>query len=445
MDTEPHYIHPDQICIGLYIHLDTGWMGHSFTFSNFEIKNKEQIQKIQALNLKQIRYDPSRSKCKPLPAAAPQPAAVPSLAQPSPIPASPAPTAVKAETKKFKLRADRLMQLNKLILDGKKNFTEDAKVTREVVLNFALNPQDSRVKAETMVNSLVNSVITESGVVLHAVSSNKSDPEVYVHSLNVAVLALMLAKTLDMSEQEARELGIAAILHDVGKNEEYQNKKSMSEQHCEIGARMAQESGLSERVAKIILQHHECADGSGHPRRLVADEIDPLARLLAIVNVYDNLCNPGNPAERAMSPYEALAHMYHDTPKKFDARLLQFFIRSLGVYPPGSIVQLSNGVYGIVMTANPNTPLLPFVMVYAPNVPRKTLVVIDLSEEVGVTISKCLKPKQLPQEVFDYFSPRNRVSYYFLKQSLPEAPDVGLTNKTDSTSQSRSAPITPVA
>jgi len=418
MDTNAHYIHPDQLCIGLYVHLDVGWMTHSFTFSNFEIKNEKQIQKIRGLNLKQVRYDPLRSKCKPLPlapaaAATPVP---PPVAVPAVKPAAPA--TVEPEKKKFKLRADRLLQLNKLILDCKKDFTEDARLVREATRNFALNPTDSKKTAEKIVNTLVDSVITESDVVLHAVSSNKADPEVYVHALNVTVLALTLAKSLDMSEQEARELGIAAMFHDVGKTADSRSRTTL-DQHCENGARMMQESGLSERIARIILQHHECADGSGHPRHLVAGQIDPLASLLALVNAYDNLCNPSNP-DQAMSPYEALAHMYNITSKKYDARLLQLLIRSLGVYPPGSIVQLSNGVYGIVMTTNPTTPLLPFVMIYAPNVPRKTLVIIDLSEEEGLIIKKCLKPKDLPPEVYEYFSPRSRIYYYYLKKEATE-------------------------
>jgi putative nucleotidyltransferase with HDIG domain len=405
-------------------------MSHSFTFNNFLIKDEDQIKKIRELKLKQIRYDPLRSKRQPL-ALTTEPAsttpAPPSAPKPAPAVAqAPATTAAKPERNKLKLRANRLIQLNKLIADSKKNFTEDALLTREATRNFVHNPEACRAKAETIVNGLVDSVITESDVVLHAVSSNKADPEVYVHALNVTVLALMLAKTIDMSEQDARELGLAALFHDLGKTEEYRTKVTL-DQHCENGARMANEAGLPERVVNIILQHHECVDGSGTPRHLKADQIDPLARLLAIVNVYDNLCNPNSTAQ-AMSPYEALAHMYNVDPKKYDAQLLQYFIRSLGVYPPGSIVQLSNGVYGVIMTANPKTPMLPFVMIYAPNVPRKTLVVIDLSEEDGLTIKKCLKPKDLPQEVYDYFSPRNRVYYYYLKNEIDEdaGPDANL-------------------
>ena len=93
-------------------------------------------------------------------------------------------------------------------------------------------------------------------------------------------------------------------------------------------------------------------------------------------------------------------------------------------------MQLSNGVFGIVMTANPNTPLLPFVMIYAPSVPRKTLVVIDLSEEDGLTIKRCLKPMELSKEVFEYFSPRSRIYYYYLKNEQEDKPSSASTSQT---------------
>lgn len=432
MQENAHYIHPDQLCIGLYVHLDVGWMQHAFTFSNFEIKNQKQIDKIRALGLEQIRYDPQRSKVRPAPTpqtpaspaqparpAAPAPAkTAAAAAAPTSAPA-PAPAAAQPEQKKFKLRAERLMQLNKVVQSCKEDFLEDARLAREATRNFALNPTDSRARTEAMVDELVNSVITERDVVLHAVSSQKSEPEVYVHALNVTVLALMLAKSLDISEQDAHALGVAAMLHDVGKSAEFRTTVVL-DQHCENGARMLTEAGLPENVTRVVLQHHELADGTGFPARLQNQQIDPLARLLIIANTFDNLCNPPKP-ELALSPYQAVAHMYNAIPEKFDSQLLQHFIRCIGVYPPGSIVLLSNGVHGIVMTANPAAPLKPYVMIYAPKVPRKTLVIVDLSEE-DLSIVRCLQPSELPKEVLEYFSPRQRVYYYVLKNATPDEP-----------------------
>lgn len=411
MSDESHYIHPDQLRIGLYIHLDLGWMDHPFTFSNFKIKDQKQIEKIRELQLGQVRYDPLRSDCEPLPPT-PEPE-VKAIAEPAPPPPPSQPEPVK-----LKLRSERLTQLRNVIEKCEKDFTSDAVTAREVIRHLAYKPKASRVEAEKLVYKLVNSAVTEKDVVLHAIGGSHGKPDNYVHSLNVTVLALMMAKTLDMSDADARELGMAALFHDISKGEATHHQSYLN-QHCEVGSRLALEAGLSSRIAKIILQHHENVDGSGYPHRLMHDQIDPLARLLSLINTYDNLCNPVNPAH-AMTPYETLAHLYTTEFHKFDPTYLKLLIKSLGVYPPGSVVQLSNGAYGLVMTVNPVKPLLPYVMLYLPKVARETPVILDLSEQEGLSIAKCLRPSQLPKEVYDYLKPSSRVCYYFLNKHEAE-------------------------
>lgn len=409
MKVQAHCIHPDQLCIGLYVHLDLGWMDHPFTFSNFKIKSEAQIKKIRSLHLKQIRYDPLRSDREPL--------------QPKTVPAALAVKAAAvplAKSQDPQLRSRRLLQLNETIKHCEQEFAIDANKVRNMMHGLLAHPASTRKDAELFVNRMVNSAVTENDVVLHAVGSNSSQRENYVHALNVTVLALMLAKSLDMSAEDVRELGLAAIFHDIGKAESPLNK-SFVDMHCELGARAAQRAELSERIANIILQHHEYADGSGYPRHLKEAQIDPLARLLVIVNDYENLCNPANPAD-AMIPYEALSHMYVTAPQKYDSTMLRLLIKLLGVYPPGSIVQLSNGAYGIVMTVNPRKPLLPLVMIHEPKVSRETPVVLDLSEEDDLSIKKCLHPVELPPDVYDYLQPRKRISYYFLKKQPDDQP-----------------------
>jgi putative nucleotidyltransferase with HDIG domain len=297
-----------------------------------------------------------------------------------------------------------------------------------VVRNLAAQPNSSRKSAEVLVDSLIKSAITEGDVVLHAISGNHSNPDSYVHALNVTVLALMLTKSLDMTESYARDLGLAALFHDVSKSE-IPRHKTFIDQHCENSVRIAKEAGLSEGVTRIIMQHHEHVDGTGYPKHLVGAQIDPLAKVLAIVNAYDNLCNPFNPLT-ALTPYEALAHMYATDFHKYDPTILKLLIKCLGVYPPGSVVQLSNGVYGIVMTVNPQKPLLPLVRIHLPAVARETPVVIDLGEENGVTIKKCLRPSQLPREVYEYLRPCKQVSYYIMDKKLLDQPMPGTVSET---------------
>lgn len=418
-----HYIHPSQLCIGLYVHLDLSWMNHPFTFGNFKITNKEQIQKIRELNLDKVRYDPSRSDYEPLPLNVPVQAAKPepeapiksaSIKVPEQVVEAPRPPRTPQQ------RSERLKQLNTVIRSCEKAFVLDAHMARDLVRNLASQPESTRKTAEAMVNNLVNSAITESDVVLHAISGNNSASDDYVHALNVTVLSLMLAKSLDMTDAYARELGMAALFHDVSKNE-IPRHKSFIDQHCENSARMAKDAGLSDSAVRVIMQHHEHVDGTGFPKHLVAAQIDPLAKVLAIVNAYDNLCNPFNPLT-AMTPYEALAHMYATDHNKYDATILKLLIKMLGVYPPGSVVQLSNGTYGIVMTVNPQKPLLPLVRIHHPSVARETPVVIDLSEENNIGIKRCLRPSQLPKDIFEYLRPCKHVSYYFMDKKQMDQP-----------------------
>lgn len=408
-----------QLRIGLYVHLDLGWMDHPFTVSNFKLKDEEQIAKIKKTGLKKLRYDPTRSDCEPLP--------TPEIAASTPVSSTIdadviSNVIINEEIPKVISKAERLKHLHHAIDENEKRFIVASDAARQITRNILTSPKASIEQAGVIVNNMVDTALMEGDIAIHALSGNRSSDANYQHSLNVTVLALMMAKSIEMSKEDARLLGMAAIFHDIGKAEITdkilmkkdpltKSEQSHFEQHSEIGARIAQEVGLPVRIGKIILQHHEQADGSGYPKHLKAEQTDPLARLIAIVNTYDNLCNPNNTAH-AKTPYEALAHLYANQRSKFDESLLKRLIKSLGIYPPGSIVQLSSGVYAIVISVNPNKPLRPFVMLHDPSVNRREPTILDLREEPGINISVCIRPNQLPLDVLDYLNPRKRISYF---------------------------------
>jgi putative nucleotidyltransferase with HDIG domain len=399
-----HYVSPEQLCVGLYIHLDLGWMQHPFTLSHFKIKDQGQILKIRALNLKKIRYDPSRSDVTPAPIKA-------SDKTPA-TPEATAPTIQSPVEPRTPDRIARLKQLNHAVLESSQVFARESITVREAIRNLAHHPEQSHQTAERLVDNWVHSAITEGDVALHAINTEKNGHETFVHAMNVTVLSLMLAKSLDMKDEDAKLLGIAAMFHDVGKEDAMPNK-SFIDLHCELGARIAERGNLPARVPTIISQHHEYMDGSGLPHHLKGDRIDPLARILALVNHYDNLCNPAK-IDEAMTPYEALSVIYATQQSKFDTTTLKLFVRTLGVYPPGAIVQVSNGVFGIVLSSNPDKPMLPVVMLHLPKVARETPVIIDLALEQNLSIKKCIRPEHLPKEVYNYLRPRKRIGYYFM-------------------------------
>ena len=163
---------------------------------------------------------------------------------------------------------------------------------------------------------------------------------------------------------------------------------------------------------QAVAQHHERADRSGFPARLEASSWDKLGQIVALVNHYERLCNPSH-GGACLTPHEALSVMFAQHQGKFDPGLLGIFIRMMGVYPPGSVVQLVDERYAIVVSVNPARPLRPRIVVYDRSIPKEQAQVWDLEELPGVGIRRSLRPPQLPREVLDYLSPRQRICYFF--------------------------------
>ena len=274
-----------------------------------------------------------------------------------------------------------------------------------------------------MVGRMVDSLMTDKDIAIHLMNDRAGGEEVYFHSLNVAVLSLMLAKELGLSAEDIRTLGIAALFHDVGKAEipdrillktEPLNRaeQTLYEQHCQWSIDAARKASLADETLTIIGQHHECCDGSGYPGKLKLKDIHPLARILALVNHFDSLCNRAITAD-SYTPHEALALIFAQQRNKFDPLPLNTFIRCMGVYPPGSIVMLSNEAYGLVVSVNSSRPLKPQVLVHVPGSPPEDAPIIDLEEEPDLNISKSLKSAQLPREVLESLNPRKHLTYFF--------------------------------
>lgn len=416
---QSHFIDVTQLQVGMYVHLDLGWMDHPFKLGNFKVKDETQITMIKKTGLKKLRYDPKRSDCAPLPIVTPdKPTEAKSIKADEAVNA----TTNNNETSKISSKDTRLKELHHAINECEKKFIVTSNIARQVTHNILTEPKSSIELASLIVNDMVDTALMEGDVAIHALNGNRSSDANYSHPLNVTVLALIIAKSIEMSKGDTRLLGMAALFHDIGKAE-ISNKillkkdlltrseQSHFEQHCEIGARMAEEVGLPVRIGKIILQHHEYADGSGYPKHLRGEQTDRLARLIALVNGYDNLCNPNNIAV-AKTPYEALAHMYANQRSIYDESLLKRLIKSLGIYPPGSILQLSTGRYATVISVNTNKPLRPFVMLHDPLSTGHEPQILDLREEPNINISVCLRSNQLPPDILEHLSLRKRMSYF---------------------------------
>ena len=411
----------DQLRIGLYVYLDLKWFEHPFAFNNFKIKDEEQIKIIQSLGLQKVRYDPARSDLKP-PPGLPANSVVEEKPQ-SVLKEHPALASKRALIERIKRQRESAARIETA-------FVDTAKTIHGIEKNLLTNPAQTIEQADKLVEQIADSILTAPDLAIHVMGDKMGGEELYFHSLNVTMLSLMMARDIKLPQEVVKSLGMGALFHDIGRRE-IPNKILMKmeplthaeqnfyELHCQYGVEIGQSLKFSPTSLSIIREHHELYDGSGYPKKIKGEAINLLARIVAIANYYDELCNPLNIAN-AMTPHEALATMFAKQRARFDPRLLQVFVRCLRVYPPGTIVQLSNGVIGMVATINTAKPMKPMIVAYDADIPKEEAILIDMENEGDANIAKAIRPAQLPREIYNYLSPRKQVSYYF---------DAGTQNK----------------
>jgi len=260
--------------------------------------------------------------------------------------------------------------------------------------------------------------------------SDAAGDKASMHALNVTVISLLMGRTFGLSETDMLDLGVGAMLHDIGKidlpdrvrhrDDQFTGAEvRFYEEHVANGVGHARKMGLSGGATLVIAQHHEHADGTGFPQRLNTDRMTAASRIVSLVNRYDNLCNP-HMASKALTPHESLSLLFAQGKTKFDTAILGAFIRMMGVYPAGSTVQLTDDRYAMVVGVNSTRPLKPRVLVHEPGVPRDEALIVDLESCPGLGIRRSIKPLQLPVPSLEYLAPRPRVAYFFEAIELPE-------------------------
>ena len=401
----------DQVRVGLYIRLES-WTDHPFLFSSFKIRNEKQLQVLRSLGISHVFYERSKSDFAPLPP--------PKTNTPPPPPPDPEIEAMWAEKKG---RREKLSRQREALGRCERQFASGASTVKSLLRNLFSRPDESIQQAQTLVSEMVDSMLADKDVVLHLVNAKAGDETAYYHALNVTMLALILGKEAQLSAGEMRALGLGTLLHDIGKekipsqillNKSPWTKAELNfyQQHVAYGVDMAQGlPDMSAAALDVIAMHHELLDGSGYPGRLEGEQIGRLARIACIANTFDNYCNRINPAD-SMTPAEAISFMFKKEHGKYDPVLMQLFVRCMGIYPPGSVVQLNSGQMGLVMSVNPGCLLQPSLLIYDPDVPKEEALWLDMRAAPELSVVNVLRPAELEVAVLAYLDPRTRVSYY---------------------------------
>ncbi|SCZ05265.1 HD-GYP domain-containing protein [Alkaliphilus peptidifermentans] len=267
--------------------------------------------------------------------------------------------------------------------------------------NYFENEKFSKIK--DIVNHIVTRLLSKKNILLYMTDIRGIDDYTFHHSLYVCVYSLVIGVAFEYSRKQLEDLGIGALLHDIGKvvipssilkkpwiltGSEYEEIKK----HSIEGYNIVKEiEGISEESCIIVRDHHERFDGTGYPHGLKGKEIHEYARIVAICDVFDALTSNRIYRERITSHY-ALEYLIALGNHQFDYDIIKIFLKHITIYPIGTNVQLESGERGVVIERNDDLPTRPIVRVnnsfiHQINKPNK---IIDLKKHLNNGIKKVL-------------------------------------------------------
>ncbi|TOE76234.1 HD family phosphohydrolase, partial [Vibrio parahaemolyticus] len=398
----------DRLQPGLHIRLPLKWNDHPFLLNSFKIKDQEQIEMIRHLGVKFVYFNPEQSDAEPLPVNQIQTDCTTSN------------ESLDLETQKLwqekQKRIEKLSAYRRRVIQCEKEFERSLARMRSVMTKIRNRPTAAVDEAQLLIEDIVEKLMCDDNVTLHLMNGKNEFEDIYFHSLNVAVIAMMIGRAKGYSAKQLKELSFAALFHDMGKikiptailrkqvplTEPETNYLKL---HTKYGLDLANQiEGFPEPAKTVIAQHHELRDGSGYPEGLKGDEIDELAQIVIVANAFDNLCHTPIASEQKI-PYTALSHLYKNCKHLYKEENLNILIKFMGVFPPGTVVQLSNNMVGLVISVNASNLLFPNVLVYDPSVPRTQAPIIELASK-DLRIVNAIHPSKLPDKIKEYLNPR---------------------------------------
>jgi putative nucleotidyltransferase with HDIG domain len=371
-------IHVRHLTLGMYLHEFCGsWMDHPFWRAKFLLKDPKDLERIQSTAIQECWIDTSKGLDVAAGTASKSREEVDaqidtdfSLLENLPplrltLPPPPPPP-VRDHTP-----ADMGTELRRAAAICGKAKQAVMSMFSEARMGRAVDSAG----AQHLVEEISDSVTRNPSALISLARLKTADDYTYMHSVAVCALMVALARQLRLNDEQTRLAGMAGLLHDLGKAAiplAVLNKPGkLTDAEFEIvrnhpveGYHMLKEGAkVPDAVLDACLHHHEKIDGSGYPDKLQGEGISVIARMAAICDVYDAITSD-RPYKRGWDPSESLRRMAEWTSDHFDQRLFQAFVKSIGIYPVGSMVRLASGRIGVVTQQAPTALTTPLVKVF---------------------------------------------------------------------------------
>ncbi|HEY8094633.1 MAG TPA: HD-GYP domain-containing protein [Methylobacter sp.] len=336
-----------QLKPGMFIHdINCAWMEHPFLVGTLKIKNDKVVEKIADLGVREVYIDTLKGLD---------------------VINAPTETEVNAE---IELKMIEMVQrakpirasstLSEELKRSRKVYSEANKIISNVMHDVRIGKQIELERIDPVVEKMANSILRNKDAMLSLCRIKNKDDYTFLHSVSVGALLISFAHALDFNRDVIKQLGVGGMLHDIGKTkvpheilnkpgalteEEFVIMKSHVVHGCSI---LRKTSGIAQVSFDVASQHHERFDGSGYPLKLKNLEMSIYGQMASIVDVYDAI-TADRCYHKGMEPTVAIRKMFEWSKFHFNPKLLHTFIRTVGIYPVGTLVMLESGKIGIVI------------------------------------------------------------------------------------------------
>ncbi len=433
--------------LGMYVKLKCSWFRHPFASKTFKVTSVKDLEAIKKIPQLHLYYDPDLSDPDSLPSSETleEPAPILDSEKESPVldsekeslvldsdaskeeispPTAPPTEADKAKCswEEKKIRVEAFRERRDQLRNTERAYFDSVRMTKVAFRNLLGGDKVGLKGTQDIYSTIWNTLNKNKALMalLEVMVAAEPEDTLFFHNFNVCMLSALVGKEMGLSAEDLQWLGVGALCHDVGflniprdlhlTTGGFATVAVDSKLHVEQGIKVAQQfQDFPKESLAVISQHHERLNGTGYPLGLQGDDISFFAKIVMVVDEYDYLCN-GSERGKNMIPNKALSYLYkNETVKRkgeFSPDVIIALIRAFGVYPPGTFVELNDGIIGVVVGVDPQIRAKPRVMTYAPELAMDEVTIIDMAQDEDVSIQRCLRPEELSRKIRRALSPQ---------------------------------------